>query len=251
MGTVEMARRKKNKVPALPPPSLEAQLEAHDEAAPEAPTYGGPWLGSSEDVKLDVPSADRMAWARRRLELTDAIRQRDAKALEDPGADASGNYSPAPSSARGHTVERAHREARKSQGSQFPKRITTQRVIDRYRAQGHITPAEWRAASFLWDAWVRAGAGARLASGYDPVVVSSSSSPGALLARQMDAAALVVSMLADVPYRSRGCVRAVVIEDLTAAEWARGRGFRHHDSEHHGLARLRAGLQALVAIFSY
>jgi len=172
--------------------------------------------------------------------------------IRDPGPDASGNYDVSPYAARGHLIEVAPKELRSNPNSQaFPKRITTQRVIDRYRAQGHITPAEWNVAHFLWSAWVRAGGEARLTAGYDPVVVSSSPNPGALLARKMDAAALVESMLRDIPYRSRGCVRAVVLEDMTATAWARSRSYKGHDSEHHGLTRLRAGLQALVAIFAY
>lgn len=177
---------------------------------------------------------------------------REPKRLVDPGPDEGGRYSPSPFLLQhGHKVEAAPQELRTSKDSSFPKRITTQRVIDRYKAQGHITPAEWNAANFLWSTWMQAGASAKITASYDPVVVSLTPSPDNMLARKVDAAALMVSMLADVPYRSRGCVRAVVIDDMTAADWARCRGYRGHDSERVGLARLRAGLQALVAIFAY
>lgn len=174
--------------------------------------------------------------------------------LYDPGPDEGGRWAPSPYALQhGHRIETAPKDigSELPKDSQFPKRITTQRVIDRYKSQGHISEAEWNAANFLWSTWMKAGGSAKVSAGYDPVVVSSSPSTDGMVAKRLDAAALVVSMLIDVPYRSRGCVRAVVIDDMTASEWARGRGYRHHDSERHGLDRLRSGLQALVAIFAY
>ena len=179
---------------------------------------------------------------------------RESKRLRDPGPDEGGRWSPSPYALQhGHMVEVAPKQLGHElpKDSSFPKRITTQRVIDRYKAQGHITPAEWNAANFLWSMWIRAGGGAKVTAGYDPVVVNSSPSTDGIVAKRLDAAALVVSMLDDIPYRSRGCVRAVVLDDLTASEWARGRGYRGRDSERRGLDRLRAGLSALVEVFAY
>ncbi len=229
--------------------SLEEQLRELD--ANEVP--GDPVRMIDSDGDFQQPNAERLNWVKKRAEIAARLQRREAKRIADPGKDISGNFDVSPYAARGHIVEMAPKDLGKElpKESQFPKRINTQRVIDRYKAQGHITPAEWNAANFLWSAWMQSGGCAKVTAGYDPVVVNSSPNTDALAAKRIDAAALVVSMLSDVPYRSRGCVRAVVIDDITASDWARGRGYRHHDSERRGLKRLRTGLQALVAIFTY
>ena len=177
---------------------------------------------------------------------------RDTRRLVDPGPDEGGRFSPSPFALQhGHTVEVAPQELRITKDSSFPKRITTQRVIDRYRAQGRIEVREWQAANALWRLWVEAGREARVASGYDPVMVSSSPSTDGMVAKRIDSARQFVDVMRCVPYRSQGVVRAVVIEDWTASQWARGRGYGRDDSERLGLTRLRPGLSALADQFGY
>lgn len=228
-----------------PLPTLEQQLAEHDVTAPLAlgRYHEGAYAGSDDP--------ERMAWARKRVELVDKIRKRDAKAMRDPGRDASGNYSPSPYAARGHKVEIAPKDLGKElpKDSQFPKRIATQRVIDRYRAHGHIDEAEWAAADKLWRLWMESGAEFRVTGGYDPIFVQSSQSIDHIMAKRVDAADMLNEIWANLPWRSRGCVRAVVIEDIPAADWSRAKGYGVNQSKTHGLNRLRLGLQALVDLF--
>jgi hypothetical protein len=70
--------------------------------------------------------------------------------LVDPGPDEGGRFSPSPYLLQhGHSVEVAPQELRITKDSSFPKRITTQRMIDRYRVHGHITLVQWKAADIL------------------------------------------------------------------------------------------------------
>lgn len=181
-----------------------------------------------------------------------SIRQREASRLMvDPGVDASGRYDVSPFAARGHVIEVAPKELRSSPDTSFPKRIATQRVIDRYRAHGHITDREWRAANAVWELWIGAEREARVTSGYEPAIMSSGTNQDGKIAKRIDAAVAFVEIMRIVPYRSQGVVRAVVIEDWTASDWARLRGKGTRDSKGHGLDRLRLGLQALAAFMGY
>lgn len=170
-----------------------------------------------------------------------------AERLRNIGPDASGNYGVNPYAARGHLVEVAPKELRDNPNSQqFPKRIVTQRTIDRYLAHGHISAQEWKAAETLLRFWHEAGLHAKVTSGYDPVMVQSSPNMDARLAKYLDGALGYTRLMRAVPYHRQGVVRAVVIEDMIASDWARRRGYRRHDAERRGLGALRAGLQALV-----
>lgn len=183
-------------------------------------------------------------------------RSRRAKAIErlrDSGPDASGNFGVNPYAARGHVVETAPKELRSNaDSSQFPKRIITQRVIDRYRAHGHITHAEWQAANALWEIWCASGLEAKVISGYEPVTTHGQANQDGKIAKRVDAVTALTVLMGDaIPYRCRGVVRAVVIEDRSASDWAKTRGKGDRDSERHGLARLRPGLQALAHVLGY
>lgn len=171
-----------------------------------------------------------------------------AERLRNVGPDASGNYGVNPYAARGHIVETASKEIDKilPPHSQFPKRIATQRMIDRYLAHGHISDAEWKAADLLWRTWCDAGLEPRMCAGYDPDAVSGGGSTDGIVAARIDGADAMVGILALVPVRCRGVVRAVVIEDVSASAWARKWGYAHRASEVHGLARLNQGLRALA-----
>ena len=181
-----------------------------------------------------------------------ARKRANAAWLREGGPDPSGNYGVNPYAARGHVVEVAPKELRASATSQqFPQRTVTQRVIDRYRAHGHIATEEWRAANALWEFHCDAERIAKTTSGYDPVMVQSSPSMDGRLAKYLDGALGFVRMMKAVPYHSQGVVRAVVIDDQLASDWARARGYGDRDSERLGMVRLRAGLQALAHSLGY
>lgn len=177
--------------------------------------------------------------------------ERQAASLRDTGPNASGHYEPNPWSARGHTIETAPRELRANPHSNFPKRTTTQRMFDRYLAHGHITEREHQAANALWEFHHQAGLQAKVTGGYDPVMVSSSPDMGDRLAKWLDAALELTRLFRAIPYRSQGVVRAVVIEDRSAADWAKERGIGARDSKAYGLMRLRSGLSALCEHLGY
>lgn len=234
---------KNNRKPRERELSLEEQLRDLDANQPPGPL----WF----DGKLLPPSADRMAYVRRRQDIVSRIRRRQMKALTDPGPDPSGNYRPSPMAARGNVVEVAPKDLRSSATSDsFPKRVTTQRVIDTYRARGHIDDREWAAGNHLWELFVSAGAEFRVTSGYDPIFVQSSQDTDRIIARRVDAATWLNEIWANLPWRSKGCVRAVVIEDRWASDWARDRGYSKNQSRTHGLERLRLGLQGLADYFA-
>lgn len=240
-----MGKRRKLKMVARRELSLEEQLAELD--ASEAPG------ATVRDIvgSLNVPPAERTAWARKRRALLDAIRQRDAKALADPGPDEGGRYSPTPASTRGHVVEIAPQKLRLSKDSAFPKRIATQRMIDRYFRAGHIDAREWKAADRLWQLWCMAGLESRVTATYSPVTGGGSGQRSAPFEAKSSAAQEYLTAMAAVPYRSRGCVTAVVVCDWSASSWARGRGYRRNDSERVGLVRLRAGIAGLLGFFGY
>ena len=181
-----------------------------------------------------------------------AFDKRKAK-LADPGPDASGRFGVSPWHVQhGHVVEDAPRELRATPDSTFPKRVATQRVIDRYKAHGHITASEWKAADAVWRFWCDSGLNARMTAGYDPdAVQGGAASTDGMVASRIDGAVWLVNLFEAIPYHCRGVVRAVVIEDRTAADWARERGFGDRDSRRHGMARLTQGLQALARLWAY
>ena len=172
--------------------------------------------------------------------------------LRDSGPDASGNYGVNPYAARGHDVEVAPKELRSNAASeQFPKRITTQRAVDRYLARGYITRAEWQAANALWSLWCEAELEARVTSGYDPVMVQSSPNMDGRIAKRLDGAVRFLALMRAVPYRSRGIVHAVVIQDWTVTDWDHLARRQSGDSTNHAFARLRSGLSAIAVDLGY
>jgi len=172
--------------------------------------------------------------------------------LRDPGPDQSGNYDVSPYAARGHVIEVAPKDLRSNPNSQaFPKRIATQRMIDRYFRAGHIDEREWKAATSLWELWCDAGLEAKVTSGYEPVTTNGQASQDHKIAKRVDGAREFVDAIDDVPYRSRGVVNAVVVLDWSASQWAAGRGLGRSDSERLGMMRLRAGLSALADAWGY
>lgn len=236
-----MAKAKKPK-PRLP--TLEEQLAAMP-ARPKLDVRE-PWMdGSGAEAQV--------AWDRQRRELLQAIARRDAKKLRDAGPDASGNFAPSPYAARGHDVAVAPKAMGKELplDASYPKMVATQRVIDRYKARSQITLKQFRAAEFLLRTWMESGLEPNMAANYDPVQIPGSTTMDARIEKRVDATASWLSLMEAVPYHSRGVIRAVVIEDRTAGDWARQRGIRRDDSGRVGMGRLRAGLSALVDHLRY
>lgn len=173
--------------------------------------------------------------------------------LVDPGPDEGGRYSPSPYALQhGHMVETAPKSlgSELPKDSAFPKRIATQRMIDRYFRAGHIEARQWKAADALWQLWCAAGLEASVVSRYSGMSGKGSSYTAPFEGRA-DSAAQYLAAMSAVPYRCRGCVIHVVVTDWPASDWARGRGLRGRDSESHGMERLRAGLSALALHFGY
>jgi hypothetical protein len=239
-----MGKRRKPKPP--PPPTLEQQLAAMP-ARPELDP-AEPWMDAAG-------SAAQIAWDRKRQDLLDRIRHRDADAarIVDPGKNLAGHFDVSPYAARGHDVGVAPKKlgAEIPKDGSFPRRIETQRMIDRYKVRSQITFRQFRAAEFLLEAWQTSGLEPKMVAAYDPVNVRSSSTKDALIASRVDATSTWLALMEVVPYHSRGVVTAVVIEDRSAGDWARGRGYRPDDSGRIGMRRLRAGLQALADHLNY
>jgi hypothetical protein len=232
---------KKPKPPPLP--TLEEQLHAHDATEPPGPT-----VGALHDAMLQVPSPERVVWAKKRLSLAEAIGKRDRGRDADLDKPVGGNFGPTAAAQRLHRVDVAPKSLDKllPKDSQFPKRIVTQRMIDRYLAHRHISQDEWKAAEMLLQFWMDKEMQAKTTSGYDPVMVQSSPNMDGRLAKYLDAALGYTRLMKAVPYHCQGVVMAVVIEDRSASDWARRRGYGRRDSERLGMERLRQGLSALA-----
>lgn len=238
---------KKNRKPKPPPLTFEQQLAAMPPRPELDPVE--PWM--------DRAGAEaQVSWDRKRRGLLDDIHRRDMTAarIVDPGKDIfSGKFDISPYAARGHQVAMAPKKLGPEipKDGSFPKRIETQRMIDRYRVRSQITLKQFRAAEFLLSVWQASGLEPKMVAGYDPVGVPGSSTTDTLIAKRVDATMSWVALMEVVPYRSRGVVRAVVIDDQSAGAWAHQRGIRRDDSGRVGMGRLRAGLSALVEHLRY
>ena len=178
---------------------------------------------------------------------------RDTRRLVDPGPDEGGRFSPSPFALQhGHTVEVAPKGlgTELPKDSSFPKRIATQRMIDRYHRAKHITDEQWAAGCRMWSLFHSAGWNPRITSGYTGKV-DNETNHGAQLSHRVEAADEYFKALMAVPYRAKGVVIHVVVIDAPASDWARVRGYKGRDSESHGMKRLRAGLSALADYFGY
>lgn len=248
-------RRKANKTMRTEP-SLEEQLRELEENAPPGPVM---W-NMADGLKLDEPSAERREYARKRIALLDAIRDRDRKRLADPGPDASGRFAPSPLHVQhGHIVEDAPKTLKIADrgkvaphDSAFPKRIATQRMIDRYCAQGIISRRQHRAAERLWKQWRATGLDARMCASYDPDQIrGSASSADERMAGRSDAIAAYLTTVGKVSRAVRPCLQHVVIYDGSAAGWAALRGHSARVSGPIGLAFLTEALDELAVHFGY
>jgi hypothetical protein len=224
--------------------SLDEQLRELDENAPPGPL----WCFD----KLMPPSAERIEYVRKRQEIVDRLRRREGKRLADPGPDEGGRLAPSPYALQhGHLVEDAPKELRSSPDSSFPKRITTQRMIDRYKAMGVLTARQWRAADRLWRMWRDTGRDPTLTASYSPDRIQGSGDPDARMVGRSGAVAEFENCRRLVGVLGFGVLVDVVIWDQTAADWATRNKHPKRVSGAIGVAFLRAGLDALAKHFRY
>ena len=233
-------------------PAAALTLEQQLAAVGDLPLATGPY-----DVGLDGDlHRRRVAWHDSRRDLQDRIRARDAKRARvvDPGPDASGNYDVSPYQiAHGHQVEVAPKDLGKElpKDSQFPRRITTQRMIDRYKAQGLLTKRQWRAGDRLHRIWRDTGRDPSLTASYSPDQVRGNIDPDARAIGRTEAVADWEDCRRLCGGLGFGVLVDVVIWDKAAGEWARSKGHSIRDSGAIGMAFLTGGLDVLAAHFRY
>ena len=229
--------------------SLEDQLRALD--ADEVP--GDPVRRDLDSDPMQ-PSAERVEWARKRDEIVGRLRQRENKRLADPGPDEGGRYSPPLLSKEfAEIVEVAPKDIGKElpKDSQFPKRIATQRMIDRYRAQGLLTKRQWRAADRLWRIWRESGRDPNIIGNYSPDLIRGAVDPDAKMIGRTEAVAEWEDCRRLCGGLGFGVLVDVVVWDRSAGDWARSKGHSKGLSKHIGMAFLAGSLDVLAAHFRY
>lgn len=230
--------------------SLEEQLRELDENEVPGDPVRAPHM-HDDRYSLIQPSAERVEWARKRAEIVGRLRKRDSKNMRDL-PDEGGRYSPSPYTLQhGHLVEVAPQDLRTSKDSAFPKRIATQRMIDRYCVQGIITTKQWKAANRLWMQWRATGRDPKMCANYSPDQIRGSGSPDARMVGHSAAVAEYLTTMSKVSPMGYGVLMHVVVMDGSAAEWAQLRAHSVRVSGAIGLAFLTAALDELVAYFGY
>lgn len=228
---------------------LEQMLQAHDAAEPP----DGIVLDHRDGAPY-APSAERQAWVRHRLALVGAIRRRQAKALRDPGRDHAGNYDVHPHQlAHGHKAGLAPPDLRASPESSFPRRIETQRYIDRCLVRGHLSRRQHQAAERFLSDWTATGRNSLVSVAYAPRLVDGGTMhPERRMIGRTGAVIEYEKAVAELGRLERACVQAVVIEDMTASDWARSRGVqREQSAQAVGTFTLRAALDTLSDHYGY
>ncbi|MDP2377771.1 hypothetical protein [Reyranella sp.] len=232
--------------------SLEEQLRQLD--ANEVP--GDPVRIIDSDSGFAQPSAERVAWVTKRNDIVARLRKREGKRLADPGPDEGGRFSPPPvvRHQHGHIIEVAPKELDKEllpKFSQFPKRVTTQRMIDRYKAQGMLTVRQWRAGDRLWRIWRDSGRDPKLIGNYSPDVIRGATDPDAKMIGRTEAVADWENCRRLCGVLGFGVLVDVVIWDQSASDWAASKRTSRRDCATVGMAFLRLGLDTLAAHFRY
>lgn len=249
-----MGRRRKLKTTVrLVERSLEEQLREHD--ADEVP--GDPVRDNFTDT-LNTPSAERVEWVRKRNEILGKMRTRTLSLMADH-PDEAGRFSPSPYLVQhGHVIEDAPRQLKiKERGkhgvddSAFPKRIATQRMLDRYHVQHLITRRQWRGGDRLWRLWRSTGLDPKLCANYSPDIISSSGDPDARMVGRGDAMADYLAAMAKVGAVGAGVLVYVVVWDGSAQDWALSRGHSRRLASAVGQAFLSDSLDILAAHFGY
>jgi len=208
-----------------------------------------PWMGGF----ISAAAFRQVEWDRRARELREAIRRRDAKRARDPGPDVSGRFDVNPFLvAKGHKVEVAPKHLRSDPDSQsFPKRMTTQRVIDRLKARGTISHREWMAGTVLWERWSQAVTGDRLVSAYEFITTYGSPNIDRLVEKRLDAAMVYLDCMALIPVRFRGVVMHVVVDDLDLSAWGVKTAKSERSRRRRAAKLLTRGLSALAKGLGY
>lgn len=154
----------------------------------------------------------------------------------------------------GHETEVAPKSLGKElpkEPSAFPKRITTQRMIDRYRAQGLLTARQWKAADRLARIWRDTGRNPSLVASYSPDQVRGSVDPDAKMIGRTDAVADWEECRRLCGVLGFGALVDVVVWDRSASDWAASKRTTARDCATVGMAFLRLGLDTLAAHFRY
>lgn len=232
--------------------SLEEQLRQLDENEPPGTPVRDFGIAGQEGAYLQ-PSAERVAWVKRRAEIVARLRRREAKRMADPGPNESGNYAPSPYAAAGHVVEAAPKDLGKEipRNSAFPLRIATQRVIDRYRAQGFITAREHRAADRLLRIWHQTGRDPKLIANYSPDQVRASADPDARMVGRGDAMAEWDACTALTGVLGFELLVHVVVWDRPAGEWTTKKSMPDRRRMDFAMDMLRQNLDILARHFRY
>jgi len=241
-----LSRKNKQRKVAL---TLEQQLAALG-ARPVFADIAEPWMGAHVEPTIKA----QLDWDRRQRDLQAAITYRDAKRMRDPGADVSGNFDISPYAvAKGHQVETAPKSLGKDlpKDSAFPRRITTQRMIDRYKAQGLLTKRQWRAGDRLWRIWRETGRDPSMIAGYSPDHVRGILDPDRKMIGRTDAVADWEDCRRIVGGLGFPVLVDVVIWDKSASDWAATKRTPARDCATVGMAFLRLGLDTLAAHFRY
>ena len=178
-------------------------------------------------------------------------RRADARAVRDGGPDESGRYGISSYAARGHVVETAPRELRSNPDSQYPKRITTQRILDRYLSGGLITEKQWKAGDRVWQLYVATGLMPNLTASYSPVFVDNVGDPEKRMIGREDATLQLMKTMTNIGGMGASCARFVIIEDGSAADWAKTKGCGNRTCGSVGMFVLRGALDDLIRIFGY
>lgn len=239
-----MARGRKTATRA-PERSLEEQLRELDEnEVPGEPVRIGDFLNQ--------PSAERVAWAAKRAEIVGRLSMRKSKLMRDH-PDEGGRYSPSPYLVQhGHKVEVAPQDLRTTKDSAFPKRILTQRRIDRYlHVDKVINSVQHKAGARMWSLWYATGLEPKMCANYSPDIVSGGGSPDGRLVGRIDAVEEYVTTMKKVSRVLVPVLVHVVITNGSAGDWARLKGYSARVSGSIGVAFLCEGLNELANQFGY
>lgn len=245
-------KHQENKAERAAARSLEQQLRELE--ANEVPGTPVKARGFAGDAGYFVqPSPERVAWAKNRHDKASRLRRREAKRLADPGPDQSGNYGPTPAAARGHVVEIAPKDLGTDlpKHSAFPKRVATQCMIDRYKAQGLITARQWRAGDRMYRLWRELGREPALTAGYSPDRIKTATDPDAKMVGRSQADAEIEACRALMGVLGFDLIEHVIRWGMPAGEWKTRKAMPNRRRMDFAMEMLRQNLEILARHFRY
>lgn len=245
-------KNQQNKAERVAARSLEEQLRELDANEVPGDPVRAPSVAGGEGYLIQ-PSAERVAYVRQRDEIARRLRRREAKRLADPGPDESGNYSPTPAAARGHVIEIAPKDLGTDlpKYSAFPKRIATQCMIDRYKAQGLITSRQWRAGDRMFRLWRELGREPALTAGYSPDRIKAPADPDAKMVGRSDADAEIGLCRQLTGVLGFELIEHVVRWGRPAGEWKARKAMPDRRRIDFAMEMLRQNLEILARHFRY